>query len=161
MESVSSEEVKRVVFELGDLRALGIDRFNGLFYQKNWEVIQFEVCNSVQLFFSTGAIPEQVNETVVSLIPKINHPEICSHFRPISCCTFLYKIIARIMVTRLKGSMNSLISPFQSAFIGGRQIQDNLIVVQEAFHCNKKPGPRRDDQVIIKLDMNKAYDRLE
>lgn len=57
--------------------------------------------------------------------------------------------------------MNSIITPQQSAFIGGRQIQDNLVIVQEAFNALKKRGRIGRDHLSVKLDMNKAFDRVE
>ncbi|XP_057417986.1 uncharacterized protein LOC130712164 [Lotus japonicus] len=161
MAKVNPWEIKRAVFDLGDLKAPGPDGLNGLFFQKQWPTIQDTVISAVQLFFEKGEIPKEINETQVALIPKIAQPENISHFLPISCCNFILKVITRIIVTRLKGSMNSLISPNQSAFIGGRQIHDNLIIVEEAFHFLKRNQANGKHNVIIKLDMNKAYDRLE
>ncbi|XP_057760557.1 uncharacterized protein LOC130980933 [Arachis stenosperma] len=43
----------------------------------------------------------------------------------------------------------------------GRLIQDNIIIVQEAFHKFSKKGSLGNKDLAIKLDMNKAYDRLE
>lgn len=112
-------------------------------------------------FFERAEIPNEINETLVTLIPKVPHPESINQFRPISCCTFLYKVISKIFVARLKDAMPDLISPMQSGFIQGRQIQDNLLIVQEAFHAINRPGALGRNHSIIKLDMNKAYDRVE
>lgn len=57
--------------------------------------------------------------------------------------------------------MGDIISPNQSAFVGGRLIQDNLIVAHEVFHSLKRRDSRGRENVAIKLDMSKAYDRLE
>lgn len=61
----------------------------------------------------------------------------------------------------MKPFMEQLISPHQSAFVGGRQIQDNLIIVQEAFHKLKSPGLCSKNCAAIKLDLNKAFDKIE
>lgn len=158
---VSMVEIKEAVFSLGDLKAPGIDGLNGLFYQQNWEIVKNDVSNAILAFFEHGDLPLDLNETLVTLIPKIPHPEAIQQFRPISCVSFIYKVISKIFVARLKSDMANLISPMQSGFIQGRQIQDNLIIVQEAFHAIKKPGPIGRNHVIVKLDINKAYDRME
>lgn len=49
----------------------------------------------------------------------------------------------------------------QSTFVGGNLIQDNLVVAQKMFHALKRKERGGKDSMPIKLDMNKAYDRLE
>lgn len=161
MSSVSSVEIKAAVDELGALKAPGPDGFNGLFYQKHWEVVKDSVSAAVKCFFADGILPETINETLVTLIPKVSLPDNLNQLRPISCCNFLYKIISKLIVRRLKGMMGSLISPNQSAFVGGRLIQDNLVIAQEVFHSLKRRNKGGKENIAIKLDMNKAYDRLE
>lgn len=87
-------------------------------------------------------------------------PKSLNNLRPISCCNFLYKIISKLIVIRLKGMMGGLISPNQSPFVGGRLIQDNLLIAQEVFHSLKRRNKGERENIAIKLDMNKAYDRL-
>ncbi|GJX40135.1 reverse transcriptase [Tanacetum coccineum] len=57
--------------------------------------------------------------------------------------------------------MNKIISPQQSAFIPGRQIQDCMVVANEAFHYirNKRQGTQ--NLMALKVDLNKAFDRVE
>lgn len=112
-------------------------------------------------FFQVGDIPGSINETLVALVPKVPLPESLNHLRPISCCNFVYKVISKIMVARMKRHMDSLITPNQSAFVGGRLIQDNLTIAHEVFHSLKRRDRRGKDNIAIKLDMSKAYDQME
>lgn len=77
-----------------DALGAGVDGFNGQFYQKYWEILKDDVCWAVTNFFSTRKLPEQINETLVTLVPKVSIPECTNQLRPISCCNFLYKIIS-------------------------------------------------------------------
>lgn len=88
-------------------------------------------------FFANGYLDTELNSTIVALVPKVNMPESLSQLRPISCCNYVYKIISKVLVNRLKQFMKGLISPHQSAFVGGRLIKDNLVVTHEAFHFLK------------------------
>lgn len=74
----------------------------------------------------------------MALVPKVLLPESINQLRPISYCNFVYKIISKIIVSRLKGLMGHLISQNRSTFIGGSVIQDNLVVAQELIHALKK-----------------------
>ncbi|GJR45637.1 reverse transcriptase [Tanacetum coccineum] len=108
-----------------------------------------------------GVMLPSLNKTLVVLIPKIVNPDKIGHFRPISLYKFVYRVISKIMANRLKPFMNQIISPQQSAFIPGRLIQDSMTVANEAFHYirGKKSGDQR--LMALKLDLNKAFDRVE
>lgn len=90
------------------------------------------------MLFKEGKLGNVVNDTLVALTLKVTDSESIGQLRPISCCNFMYKVISKIMVIRLKPILWELISPQQSAFVGKRLIQDNLVVAQEAFHFLKK-----------------------
>lgn len=57
-----------------------------------------------------GSIPEHLNETVICLIPKKKQSEVMGDLRPIDLCNVLYKIISKMLVNRIKGYLESLIS---------------------------------------------------
>ena len=62
-------------------------------------------------------------------------------FRPISLTTLSYKVVAKVLVERLKSVMDSIISPYQSAFIEGRQKLDPILIANEAvedYRAKKK-----------------------
>lgn len=118
-----------------------------------------EVVNAVVLCFKTGELGEIVNENLVALTPNVCDPKSICQLRPIGCCNFIYKVISKILVKRLKPLHGELISPQQSAFVGSRLIQDNLVVAQEAFHFLKKKKVMSKNGFAIKLYMNEAYDR--
>ena len=119
-----------------------------------------KVCEVVKLFFREGVLPNDINETIVAHIPKISRPEEVGQLRPISCRNFIYKIISKVIVLHLKKYMDQLISPNQSAFIGGRLIQDNIVVTHEVLHALRMSHGIGKDSLVIKLDMSKAYDNL-
>lgn len=71
-----------------------------------------------------------------------------------------FSIIAKIVANRLKGVMPSLVAENQCSFIQGRQGADNIIIAQEVFHS--MPSMKDSKGVMaIKVDLEKAYDRLE
>jgi hypothetical protein len=114
----------------------------------------------VQNFFRSGFLLKELNHTHLALIPKIENPSKVSHFRPISLSNFAYKIISKILANRLKPLLKKIISPHQSAFLQGRSIHDNSILAHELFHSMKKKRGR-GGLMALKLDMEKAFDRLE
>jgi len=61
------------------------------------------------------------------------------------------------MTLRLTVVIDKVISPFQTAFIPGRNILEGVVILQEVLHelRSKKPSG-----VLIKLDFEKAYDKV-
>ena len=84
-----------------------------------------------------------------------------SQFKLISLRNVVYRIIAKVLVNRVKPLLQHCISLNQSTFIPGRQIQDNVIIAHEVFHHLNTKRTGKIMHMALKLDMSKAYDRVE
>lgn len=115
------------------------------------------VCN----FFSSGMLLDELNATNIVLIPKKKCPVVVGDLRPISLCNVLLKIITKVIANRLKSTLDQVISENQSAFMSGRLISDNVMIAYEVMHTLKRKRRGRDVYMALKLDMSKAYDRIE
>jgi hypothetical protein len=155
------DDVWRAAFSIGDFKAPGPDGFRVVFYKKFWNICGEEITTKVLQAMNIAAIPEGWNDTMVVLIPKVDAPECVSQYRPISLCNVIYKIIWKMLAFRLKEILPEVSSPMQSAFVPGRLITDNVLVAYESIHAikNKKIGV--NGSCSVKLDMHKAYDRVE
>ena len=101
-----------------------------------------------------------LNQTNIALIPKTNCPSKMSDFWPASLCNMSYKIISKVFANRLKPILSTIISENQSTFVPSRLIADNVLVAFEIMHyLKKKEG--KECYMAIKIDMSKAYDRVE
>jgi hypothetical protein len=118
-----------------------------------------DVIRVVTNFFIFGRLLREVNNTFLVLIPKVQNPTSVNHFRPISFCNVVYKIIAKILVSRLRPLLHKLISPCQSAFILRRWVAENEVIVQELLHSFKQRKVK-GGMMAIKLDLLKVYDRV-
>uniref|UniRef100_A0A803PMJ8 Reverse transcriptase domain-containing protein n=1 Tax=Cannabis sativa TaxID=3483 RepID=A0A803PMJ8_CANSA len=155
-----SMEIENAIANLHPLKSPGPDGLPGCFYRRHWQVVGDSVIKMVQLFFSRGVMDNTLNFTHICLIPKVEKPESVEKFRPISLCNFGYKIISKILATRLRAVMDKLVSPVLAAFIPGRWIAESSILTQELVQTiRKKKG--KGGLMAIKIDMHKAYDRLE
>jgi hypothetical protein len=114
------------------------------------------------LHFLNGArMEENTNATFIALIHKKTAPRCVTDFRPISLCNVSYKIIAKVLANRLKSILPHIISANQSAFIPGRLISDNIVAAYEILHAMQSRMWSKVGYMGIKLDMSKAYDKVE
>ncbi|XP_060962306.1 uncharacterized protein LOC133032394 [Cannabis sativa] len=157
--SPSSDEIKKTLFAMNNLKAPGPDGMSVLFYKHYWESVGDDFCAAVHDFFVSGRMHRGSNATNIVLIPKVQNPKRTNHFRPISLCNVVYRVIAKIIANRLKPILPSIICPTQAAFVPGRNIHDNNVIIQEVIHSfNRKKG--KEGFFAIKIDLVKAYDRL-
>lgn len=153
------EEVKQAFFGISANSASGPDGFSSLFFQSCWEIVVGDVVTAVRDFFTGGYMPRSFTATMIGLLPKKDHPSTWSDYRPISLCNVTNKIISKIISTRLASFLPTLTATNQSGFIKGRLLSDNVLLAQEIIRDlpNCSPTPN----VAIKLDMAKAYDRVQ
>ncbi|XP_060968619.1 uncharacterized protein LOC115710455 [Cannabis sativa] len=161
LEMVSEEEVRNALFQMHPDKSPGPDGMTPAFYQKHWNIVRADVIHFVREFFNSGQFPESINDTHIVLIPKKKNPSQMGDLRPISLCNVLYKITSKVVANRMKNVLNYAISETQSAFVSGRLISDNIMVAFEVMHYLKRKTNGRKGYMALKLDMSKAYDRVE
>jgi len=155
----SSTEILRALRSMAPFKAPGPDGFPALFFRRYWNLVGPSTCELVLGVLNGRHLPEGLNDTFLVLLPKVDHPHKINQFRPIGLCNVAYKLVTKVLVHRLQKILPNLISPSQSSFVPGRQISDNIVIMQEALHSmRRKRGSR--GFMAIKLDLEKAYDRL-
>ncbi|XP_019257820.1 PREDICTED: uncharacterized protein LOC109236045 [Nicotiana attenuata] len=113
----------------------------------------------VKAFFCGHELPKFVTHTNLVLLPKKKVLHTFSDLRPISLSNFTNKIISRVVHERLVDIMPNVISDEQAGFVKGRSIVEDVLLTQEIItdiRLRTKVGPN----VVLKLGMMKAYDRL-
>lgn len=158
---VTDIEVKDAVFSMHLEKSPRPDGLNPAFFQTYWGIVGRDVIEVCKNFMTTGDLPNEVNRTVVCLIPKVKSPTSMTELRPISLCNVLIRILSKVMSNRLKPCLGKLISDKQSAFIGGRLLTDNALIAFEVNHYMKRLRQGRKGVAGLKVDISKAYDRLE
>ncbi|XP_024200592.1 uncharacterized protein LOC112203927 [Rosa chinensis] len=154
-------EIRAALFQMYPTKSPRPDGMPPLFFQQYWDTIGTDVVAAVQSFLHSGQLLASINYTHVYLIPKVKNPTCMSELRPIALCNVIYKICSKVLANRLKSILSQIISPFQSAFVPGRLITDNTLIANEVSHFIHNNRSSNDGVMSLKLDMSKAYDRME
>ncbi|CAL9028823.1 unnamed protein product [Prunus brigantina] len=161
LQAFTLEELEHTLFQMFPTKAPGHDGMPALFFQKYWHIVGDKVANKcLQILNGEGSVRE-FNHTLIALIPKVKMPTTVLEFRPIILCTTIYKLIAKTVANRLKTVLPHVITETQSAFVPNRMIFDNVMATFEIMHTINGVKKGRDVKMALKLDMAKAYDRVE
>ena len=95
---------------------------------------------------------DRLNKTYVIQLPKVKGVEFIRDFWPISLSNSIYLIIAKVLANRLRLFLPAVISPFQSAFLPGRQMAEEIVA---AWRRDSTSG------FLWKVDFSKAYDSID
>ncbi|KAK2444879.1 hypothetical protein QL285_015869 [Trifolium repens] len=160
-QDLNASNVYQAVYQLKSNSAPGPDGLSAKFFQSYWDIIGEDITQYILDILNNGGSPRFLNNSYICLIPKNKHPSLPADFRPIALCNVMLKIVTKTTANRIKHVLNDIISPQQSAFLPGRLITENTLIAYEAFHYLKQTKNRKHGYVGIKLDMAKAYDRIE
>ena len=155
------EEVEVALHQMEPITAPGPDGMPPLFYHSFWNLIGNDISSAVLDCLNNCNIPKEINHTNITLIPKVKSPEFITDFHPISLCNVVYKLVSKVLANRLKVVLPAVVSENQSAFQAGRLITDNILMAFETLHYMKHHQHGSSGFMALKLDMSKAYDRVE
>jgi hypothetical protein len=99
----------------------------------------------------------RLNYAMIILIPKEDGAKTLRKFRLISLMNCSFKIFAKAINNRLEAICDSLLSQNQTTFVKCRYILESVVAAHEISHAAMRAG---DKGLILKLDYEKAYDRI-
>ena len=157
----TKEEVVIALKQMHPTKSPGPDGMSALFFQKYWSIVGTNVSNLVLNVLNHGMSISKFNKTNIAIVPKNKNPQKMTDFRPISLCNVVYKLISKTLANRLKAILPFIILENQSAFVANRLITDNILVAYEIMHYLKHKRGGNDSFMAVKLDMSKAFDKVE
>ncbi|XP_074293205.1 uncharacterized protein LOC141620164 [Silene latifolia] len=128
---VTADEVKKALFSIPKDKSPGLDGYTSQFFRDSWDLTGGDVTAAILNFFATGKLLNEMNATLITLIPKVDRPVSVKHFRPIACCNVIYQTISKILCSRVAGILPDIISNNKGAFVQGKSILENILICQD------------------------------
>jgi hypothetical protein len=108
-------------------------------------------------FYEGKLTVDILNYGIITLLPKVAGATKMQQFRPTCLLNCLHKCITKVLTIRISPYAEKLISVEQTAFMKGRNIMTGVMALHEFLHETKR---RKECGIIIKLDFEKAYDKV-
>jgi hypothetical protein len=157
LRTFSQEELDEVLKETKVDTAPGPDGFPVVFYKRCWPWIKAQVLQILNGFALGTVDIARLNFGILSLILKVQGADNIKQFWPIALINVIFKLVAKAYAMRLSPVAHRIISLSQTAFIKGRLIHDGPLALHEIIHEVKV---KKLEAVLLKLDFEKAYDRV-
>ena len=161
LQRYTPDEVRRALFQMHPSKSPSPNGMSPFVFQKYWNIVGFDVIEAILSILNFGHMLRKINYVHIVLIPKKNDPKQTSDYKPISLGNVVSIILYKVLANRLKTILPTIISEAQSTFVPNQLITDNTTVAYELLHrmWNKING--KVGQMVVKLDISKAYNRVE
>lgn len=160
MEPLSVDEVKQAIKKLNRGKNRGPNHLPNELYLDHADSIAPSMAVLFNSVLQTNQVPSYFGKAHVYYIPKLLRPETGLDCRPIALPNSDYKIITKLMATRLAVHMKRMIHESQNGFARGRVIHDTI----DIFFALQKlvlEGKAPRDAIALFLDFKNAYDSLD
>lgn len=136
----------------------GSDGLPSEFYKIFWQDVKEYLCSAIKSAFQEGNLSFTQRQGNITLLPKKDKNTLfLKNWRPITLLNVDYKLIAKLIATRMKKQLHNIINSDQSGFISDRYIGENINRILNIIEMADDDFPA----ILMLIDFEKAYDFLE
>jgi hypothetical protein len=122
------------IFQMKHNKAPGPDGFPTEFYQIFWETIKGDLMVLFKDFHENKLPLYSLNFGIITLLPKLKEVTHIKYFCFICLLNVSFKIFTKVVVNRITGIAEKMVSQSQTAFIPDRNIMERVIMLHETIH---------------------------
>lgn len=139
------------------------DGFQPLFCKTFWSIIKDDIIAAIKEFFSSYQMAKDWKATYIVWILKKNNPREEIDYRLLAYVVLYMSLLLKVWLTswRLQYQvlywMNKVLLPLIEIY---RSIIENIMVTQQLFHSMGKALKIKKALMVVKANIEKAYDRM-
>ena len=152
---IDPSEMLKALKKMKNNKSPGPDGLAIEFYKLYWKNVGQDLLQVFEDSFKSEELPYSFYSAVIRLIFKKGQREDIRNWRPVSLLNSDVKILSKILAERLKTVLHKIIHPDQTGCIPNRFIGANIRLLQDVIESCE------NDEVILLLDQQKAFDRVE
>ena len=156
---ITEDECTLAIRGMLNNKSPGIDGLPVELYKKYFNVFGELYVESVNHTFQHGGqLSANMKEGIISLINKTDYDlDKLENWRPITLLNVDYKIISKVIATRLKKVLEKIIGPYQTSTLPKRSVTQNLRLLRNTIeYCKEK----NSTSFLFIMDQSKAFDRV-
>ena len=153
---ITTEQVRQAIRKTGNDKAPGPDGLPGEFYKAYEEIVARPLKEALREAKEEGSLAPTMMEGDMILIYKKKDPKDIRNYRPITLLNTDYKILTKILASKMKWMCEASISHSQKGFVPGRQITD---LTRQLYLLQDYVEAKDQEALLVLLDMEKAFDR--
>ncbi|CAI5479272.1 unnamed protein product [Closterium sp. Yama58-4] len=153
----TEEEVKRAIAAMANNKSPGSDGLPKELFEVHWDLLGGSFMAMARIFQASSSLPGEIKEAVTILLHKKGEKDQLNNYRPITLLNFTYKVLARVIVDRMKLVLHQVISPEQYGFLPGRRLSDAVSLVADIVEAARN-GCK--DWHLLLVDFKKALDSV-
>ena len=156
---ITLEECAKALKELANNKSPGSDGFTTNFYKFFWLEIRDILFDSYKYSFKTQSLTSFQKMGILNLLPKKDKDlRYLANWRPVSLLNTDYKILTKLLATRLQKVIPTLVDSDQVGYIKGRYIGENVRIL---FDTLTHTDLNNLEAYITQVDFEKAFDSIE
>lgn len=132
--SFDLREIETNLNSLGSDKALDPNGMSLNFIKFLWPHLKEKVLECFLAFADGGSLPNGLNSSFVTLLPKIKVPQKVQDFRPISLINSIAKLLTKVLKNRIEPLVDKLIDDHQFGFVKKSQAAESILLVNEVYH---------------------------
>ena len=155
---ITKTELSKALTSMDNDKSQGNDGIKKEFYIKFWEVVKEPLCASIQQFFIVGELSTSQKQAIINLIEKKDRDKrLIKNWRPISLLNINMKLISKVLASRLKSVICSIVNENQVAYVNNRFISESGRLISDVLEITNSLDI---EGLLMTVDIEKAFDSI-